>query len=403
MSGQSQPDGLKPDPSPADKPSYLPQSVSGGSGGPMPEPDPIREPELHRIWKEMMGKDVRPIDPKLEQNLPGPAAPLPGAGAPGGQESASHFQVVRRNQLASRNWSGAVVPAVAGRRYTQIGARWTVPKLPKEKPAEGGALISVWIGLGGWQRWSNSMPHMGSEHGWDENGEEVNRLWCQWWCGEDVRAGWISTLVTNMKLSAGDEVVCYLAVTNEVTVDFRFLNGTSHEFATVTHISDKPVTGSSAEWVVERPMHIRRKPGSSQLGVSTQNTPELERIGLYPLARVESIIMRECAARLGNESDFRGRGLADSDLIELITHSPGCTGTSRDLQAHILRVPNNQLGMDELQLEVRPGAWCAAAKRRYVRPGPSQGTGHPQQGALPGTAQSGTAAVDLASKGTTDA
>jgi hypothetical protein len=307
--------------------------VFRGNDGLPGKPDPDREPEMYRIWEKMTDKDVAPVKLTLKRNDP-PSVKARHQTAPKRSGAPSHFSVIRRNEASSLNWSGAVVPAVSGRRFTRIAAWWQVPPLP-DKPEHGGALISLWIGLGGWQGWSNSMPHMGSEHGWGLDGKPLNRLWCQWWQGKDIQDGWISWILEGPELTQGDEIFFYLAVTDANTVECYFLNANTKQLAGVRGTSDRPVIGSSAEWVVERPMHIQHAPGSSS-GVRRTTSPvHLEPVGLYPLAQVKSITMHECAARLGDAGDFRRRNLADSDLIELISRAPGLPGTYCELRPKI--------------------------------------------------------------------
>jgi hypothetical protein len=207
--------------------------------------------------------------------------------------------------------------------------------------------MSMWLGLGGWQGWSNSMPHMGSEHGWNEKGEKIQRLWCQWWQGRDDQSGWISWIVTGLDLNEGDEIVCHLAVTDANSVECYFLNQTTGTLAGVMGRSTRPVVGSSSEWVVEQPVRFDYDDGQN-----------LQQIGWYPLASLDPVSLRICASRLGDVAEFRRRTLADADLIEMVGHTPGGEGTVSPLQAQIERPYREPV------LTVSSDSWLAPAKRR---------------------------------------
>ena len=244
------------------------------------------------------------------------------------KELPRHLPIGKRTPLSSRNWSGAIVPALSGRRFSRIAASWEVPRLPRRPQADAeDAMISIWIGLGGWQAWSKSMPHMGTEHGWDDDGKLVHRFWCQWWLGKDSEDGWLSWIVQGVNIEPGDEILCHLAVVGENTVEFYFLNRRTGQLAGVQAVAPRPPTGSSSQWIVERPMRvepaIRGKHSARSGAKSSILSQRLQPVGLHPLPPIKEVILRDCVTRLGTSADFRLRTLQDATPVSLIDWQRG--------------------------------------------------------------------------------
>ena len=328
---------------------FAPVAIAGLVGAPHSvdglwrQPYAKREPELYSFWKAMT-QGTSEVAPTLLRNAPRPGSlPHPPERKTKERDDLPrHFRLVQRHGEASHNWSGAVVPAVSGRRFTRVAARWRVPKLPgKPHVGESDAMVSIWIGLGGWLQWSDSMPQMGSEHGWDDNGKPVHRLWCQWWQGKNNDDGWLSWIVDGLVIEPGNEILCHLALIEDNVVECYFLNRDTKELAGVLGTGSRPVVGSTAEWVVEQPMRVEFAPGAGNVLVNGYSgvrgggavAPQLRPVGPHPLPEFKTVILRDCAARLGNDGDFRRRTLADADPITLFTRRP--PGSVRMLRATI--------------------------------------------------------------------
>ncbi len=161
--------------------------------------------------------------------------------------------VSTRSHAFSRNWSGAIVPATGGERFTRIEGSWSVPRFGGRSHHDETSLVSIWIGLGGSRMASHSMPQMGSEHGWLE-GKAVHRLWCQWWLGNATK-GYLSHFIDGFDVPVEQKVKCSLDVAPDgKTVSFFWTVGASTWGASAT--CDRPVMADTANWIVERPSEV---------------------------------------------------------------------------------------------------------------------------------------------------
>jgi hypothetical protein len=303
-------------------------------GGLWTQPNPEREPELHSIWKAMT-IGTKQIKVKVRENAPhGKAVVKQPPPSPQRQlvvrpraDPPRNFRMAKRGLVSSLNWSGAVVPADSGRRFTRVAAQWRVPSLDQSKPLSD-SLVSIWIGLGGWLPWAHPMPQMGSEHGWTRENKPVNRLWCQCWQGRTDGDGWLSRIVYGLEIEPHQEILCHLAVLDDGSVEFYFFNSETKKLAGVTAKVGKPVVGSTAEWVVEPPTRVDYDddlPGDDLSdSARTSAGRRLRQIGPHPLPDFAPLIMENCAARLGGATDYRRRRPSDGYEIMLIGRSsPG--------------------------------------------------------------------------------
>jgi hypothetical protein len=282
-----------------------------------PRPDPATEPMLYAHWRDLILAPVDTPMAELTRNEPLSRGGAAGAG-------------VRKPCRHSRNWSGAAAPARAGLRFTRIAGGWTIPAVTSAAPAKGSSLVSAWIGLGGATRSSQSMPQIGSEHGWLD-GTRIDRLWCQWWLGSDPDGFLSWTLRPPKALLPGDRVLCSLLVTeaDSVLCHIRRIPADPEclpELFAFKGTGKRPVVASSAEWIMERPRLVldasprlvapelgRRRQlsagGLAQLpGLAPQGAPQFQ--------------IEQAAARLGSRPR-REVTPGQSALIALVETRPG--------------------------------------------------------------------------------
>jgi hypothetical protein len=320
--------------------------AEAGGGGFWMSPDRIGEPELYRLWTAMTSSFdlvtpeisiIKPGEPKKPRSPPPPPPLPPSPSVPKGGANSTRFgKILSPSMGRSRNWAGASVPANKGRRFTRIGGRWTHPHSPDEpKRGKSSTRMSVWIGLGGSERWANSMPQMGSEYGWNPGEGVVNNLWCQWWLGNRSTDGYRARAVGGIGCNAGDDLLCMLTVVDPKTVEFYFKNQTTGRLGGVRASSRFDVIGSSAEWVVERPV---KPSGEHPPAPDVLGDPALAllRYGIWDLPMFSECTMTECGARLGTAGDFRAQTLAHADTIDLIAQASDCSRIYQQLEADVL-------------------------------------------------------------------
>lgn len=243
-----------------------------------PRPDPTLQPDLYDHWREMLCPprtfvcaDSKP--PFLALRLP---------------ERNLSFTRIRSRMQNSRNWSGAYVAPDHGNRFTCVAGRWTVPHLKAGVRTEGEAGIpfqcSIWIGIDGKKRWTNSMPQVGSMQALDKADDttQTQHLWWQWWQRGQAVSSALPWEMRGVPISAGDVVLCNLMVMDVHRVRVHVLNRTTGLFATVQLTSTEKLECSTAEWIVERP--------SDWLNPSTDNPAG----PLFPMPDYKEVIIDKC-------------------------------------------------------------------------------------------------------------
>lgn len=246
-----------------------------------PRPDPALQPELYEHWSEMLSPTPTFVRAQSTPPIIGIVAPTTEVYGVG--RGASRLQ-------NSRNWSGAFVNSIGNKPFTRVVGQWTVPAVSAGvrdslDPAKLRFQCSVWIGLDGKKRWSNSMPQVGTAQLLEDDGTRDQYLWWQWW----ERAATVASQnvlpwrIEGVPVRAGDLVLCSLMVSAPKTVRIHVVNRTSGLFATV-QLTKAPIDGATAEWVVERP--AAWKFGSEK----DRNGP------LYPLPDYGEVVFDHCAA-----------------------------------------------------------------------------------------------------------
>lgn len=239
-------------------------------------PDANREPVLHAHWAGMLRKPYRYIVAEMALNPPDPP-PV----SMGGQRTAPRF---------SRNWAGLVARPTGARRFGRVAGRWTVPGIEPSQPRnEPRRLCSIWVGFGGSGQAQASMPQMGSEHGYAPGTlAPMHRLWWQWWA---PKMGLLSTIITNIDIAPGDDIMVCGERLSSVLMRFHLRAsrpGRGTVFTSIELLGRVPCHGATAEWIVERPTQVFSGP-----------KPEGELMLPPTLLPGERFAMRQCAARAG--------------------------------------------------------------------------------------------------------
>jgi hypothetical protein len=250
------------------------------AGARPPWPGPRAAPALVARWKELRRVAASgAMQPRLEAARRGRSQAPHSSNSGAAGLGASRWE-------GSSNWSGAILTARDGERFSAVTARWRVPDLapsdtappPVAGPQPADPLsrrVSVWVGLDGHRDIAGSLPQLGTtsaEMFKDGRRWVETYAWAQWW----VRGQQFGEIVfTGFRVSPGDAVTCWLALHDPTRVVMCIRNETTGEedsvlwrsgtapggqpdWATQAHPDAAPVSGQAAVWVVERPMVMGR-------------------------------------------------------------------------------------------------------------------------------------------------
>jgi hypothetical protein len=168
----------------------------------------------------------------------------------------------------SQNWSGLVTHSAGGSPFVSAFGLWQVPAVSAPPGTHHGDFrCSTWVGLDGTRRSLPSMPQIGTtqrvhvKHGVTK---VVLEAWSQWWA-----LGGITRILPfdGFPLAVGDTVACGIDVVDPTKVNVSITNVTqgTHPYlrSMVPIIIPLPtgpplvlntaVTGTTAEWIAERP------------------------------------------------------------------------------------------------------------------------------------------------------
>jgi|SRR5579859_4085603 len=248
-------------------------------------PSRPEDPVLVERWERVLSRPVQWIRPTF-RHMPYKRRRLPQAtvGAAHGTET-------------SDIWSGAVVHAPAGDRFTWIEAEWTVPNAFPPTGAVPGVWYSAstWIGIDGIDGSrdvlqagcdSDVMTFIGTQR-------QLN----PWWEWYPAGSFWIS----NLPVAQGDTMDGLICVHpgSVTSATIYLLNITSRVGASFQATAPPGTTlaGNSAEWVVER------------LEIDS-NTPELARYGdvYFAAAYAGTAAGTQMDASVGNVIDMIDSG-----------------------------------------------------------------------------------------------
>lgn len=261
-------------------------------------PDAKANPRLFSLWERMLGPRLTFVPPEVEFEIEVQNRFFLRAAVQSGPTDAAEISTPTR-WGTSPNWSGAIIAARDGQRFTSVWGTWKVPrpKLPPGAsdtvpPPEGAYRCSTWIGLDGHRTHSKSLPQLGTTQAIEFSGGKARPevwAWSQWW----VRGKQFGEVrFKDLPLEPGDEVICALTVQSPVAVVFTIKNQSTGALASILWAagqvpedpatgdrSDAPVQGSSAQWIAERPMVMGQT-------------------DLYPLPDYEAVLFENCAAEM---------------------------------------------------------------------------------------------------------
>lgn len=214
-----------------------------------PRPNEHLLPDLHDHWCEMFSPPMTFV--RARSTPPGMPAVLP----PRDLSFTGRFGSRIQN---SRNWSGAYLTRSGGKPFTRVAGRWTVPGVKAGVRSDGEAGLkfksSIWIGIDGKKRWTNSMPQVGTAQELaSDDATQIHHFWWQWWQRGQATVDSLPWRMNGMPLEAGDVVLCNLMVVDPHSVLVHAVNRTKNLFATVKLVSEAKLECSTAQWVVERP------------------------------------------------------------------------------------------------------------------------------------------------------
>jgi hypothetical protein len=236
-------------------------------------PDEKEEPELFRYWSWLLGPPFHAITPEFPKR-------------------GSDLPVVPRY---SRNWSGLYIVPQRPDKFVHVIGSWHVPQpslppvLPEDAvPGNDKYESSTWIGIDGHRRYPNSsMPQIGTSQSIKVAGGNTmvsTGAWWQWWSLDSQfppqNTNNPPVPITNFPVAVGDEISAGLTVQSTGDVHFYIKNHTTGQFTTFLVIAPGPVLplGSTAEWIMERPMVLGQR-------------------RISPLPNYTDVVFHDCFAR----------------------------------------------------------------------------------------------------------
>jgi hypothetical protein len=267
-------------------------------------PDAERHPRMFALWARMLSPPliIREAAFGFETGFRHNFLMSSTAGGGAGEPRSGVMGTSRHG--TSENWSGAIIAANGGERFTRIWATWQVPTpaMPQGLAGMGAPApeyrCSAWVGLDGHRLGSVSLPQLGTTSILTTGAGGVPSIvvpWHQWWV-RDQEYGPVT--FTNLNLDLGDEVICTLTVLDEDTVRFHIKNQTKGPLVTDEWDADRPeapVEGSAGEWIVERPT-------------------ELNSDVLYPLPDYAFVDFSGCSAETSDVPPFPPVAITPRDL-----------------------------------------------------------------------------------------
>ena len=170
----------------------------------------------------------------------------------------------------SQNWSGLVTHSTDIDPFMSVFGLWQVPAVTAPPGTRNGDFrCSTWIGLDGTRRSLPSLPQIGTTQRVHVVRGVVKtefEAWSQWWA-----LGGITRIqpFNGFPITAGDTIACSIDVVNGTLVNVSVTNITqgTHPYIRSmvpiiitlpnggTVVLNSAVTGTTAEWIAERPRH----------------------------------------------------------------------------------------------------------------------------------------------------
>ena len=227
--------------------------------------------------------------------------------------------------MGSNNWSGAVLLANRGQRFTWITGTWRATAMDPAAAGEEECRTSVWLGFDGLFRRSRSLPQCGVTQIIPARGAEPPRYvaWFQWW----ERGRIVPPLeFPHFVIRPGDRLRCFLwtagGAIGALIVNLETQEGLRLRCAPHTGKAGErtPIDGSTAAWVVERP---------SKLDAADPDS----RAALYPVAPFGALTFEDCHA--GQEGAGAGvlRNLTAARYVRMRALNPAAAPESRIVSA----------------------------------------------------------------------
>jgi len=197
----------------------------------------------------------------------------PQANFPGAQES-------------SKNWSGIVARSVEAPSFTQVYGVWQMPVI--SAPLGVGKRsyrCSTWIGLDGHDPTSPAMPQIGVTMKVDTgigSPGPTYEAWVQWWSRMfSAEYKLPPQVIQGFTINKGDVIACVIDVKDPWNVNVTIANQTTNTSKSqplsgivtlppplqTISIPLGPVSGTTAEWIAERPALIKKPKALFQLPV----------------------------------------------------------------------------------------------------------------------------------------
>jgi Peptidase A4 family len=182
---------------------------------------------------------------------------------------------MRTTNIASTNWSGAVMTAAAGESFSTVSAEWKVPTV-KQVPIESVKTSDVaeWVGIDGYN--SNDVCQAGVEQIVHTSADGHTAIRCVAW-DEWYPAASHNITGSSFKVDPGDTIKVTVETTGAGATEATFIfdNETTGQIydASLTAPHGTSLQGNSAEVVVETPEWISGNHVSQPLLSDFVNSP----------------------------------------------------------------------------------------------------------------------------------
>jgi hypothetical protein len=234
------------------------------------KPDADAEPSLFEFWKRLVSRPFSAKQPTFSSTYPPSRTELRSFTLHSSRRGSMREAGVvpsRGTLESSLNWSGALISPPSTKRIVLASAGWIAPNVrtPKAKARfrhSDDSKSLVWVGIDGHNGRlpTISLPQIGTAH-WP-GGQPQHFAWWDWWrksSPEDAITEPIKaiTKIDHFPINAGDEVLAGLVVMPSEDIQFFIKNQSTGEFRSflAKPLPNIEPTGSSVEWVVERPTH----------------------------------------------------------------------------------------------------------------------------------------------------
>jgi len=201
-------------------------------------PGPKASSGARELWKQAYERELRFIIPELRT-------------VPNKRHRLGRSRKKLENGDVQSNWSGSILPA-NGDLFKDITGTWAVPDvdLPNTKCNGQTFYCSVWVGIGGTT--ATNIIQAGIEHEIICTGGQTTRtlyVWAQWYPQDEQR-------VANFPMAIDDNIQVKVELNSltQFTASFTNLSQGNHSaFQVETEAAPGGYSGTSAEWIVERP------------------------------------------------------------------------------------------------------------------------------------------------------